>query len=212
MKLSKNQLIGVGIASALVGIYFLAGDKIIAIFKGDKDDTPDTTPVVPGATQTLLPPSTAGGGVPAPVTAPVASLDINAKLRKGSKGTEVKKLQYIINYIAGFRGSGSYTTPSGYKVNFPISVDGDFGSGTQAGAYFISPEFRTQGYITLDQARKKFAYLAGYYRKPFPSELVGTSNYKKYQDSYKAGEIQKGQDDRAKAIGGTILDPFNWFS
>jgi hypothetical protein len=87
MKLSKNQLIGVGIASALVGIYFFAGDKIMSILKGDKDDTPDTTPVVPGATQTLLPPSTAGGGTPA--LAPVATLDITAKLRKGSKGTEV---------------------------------------------------------------------------------------------------------------------------
>lgn len=212
MQLNKKTLIGVGIASALVGIYFLAGDKIISLIKGDKDDTPDTTPVVPGTTQTLLPPSTAGGGVPAPVTAPAVSLDINAKLRKGSNGTEVKKLQYIINYIAGFRGSSSYKTPSGYVVKFPISVDGDFGSGTQAGAYYISPEFRTQGYITLDQARKKFSYLAGYYRKPFPSELVGTSNYKKYQDIFKAGEIQRGQDDRAKAIGGTFIDPFNWYS
>ncbi len=208
--LNKKTLIGVGIASALLGIYFLAGDKIKDILKGNKDDqdTPVIEPVIEPVIQGGGSGAGSGSGSGSGSATPV--IDINKKLKKGVTGTEVKKLQYIINYIAGFRGSSSYTTPSGYKVRFPIDADGSFGSDSQAGSYFISPEFRTQGYITLDQARRKLSYLAGYYRKPFPSELVNTSNYKKYQDVYKAGEIKRGQDDRAKAIGGAFTDPFNW--
>jgi hypothetical protein len=129
-------------------------------------------------------------------------------LRKGSQGEEVKRLQFVINYIAGLRGSTSYKTPGGYTVKFPIGTDGDFGSGTQAGAYFIAPSFKSDGFITLDKARERLAYIAGYYNKPFPSELVGTKNYSKYQDNYKTGAIDFGKDDRAKNIG-AFVNPFN---
>jgi hypothetical protein len=50
--------------------------------------------------------------------------------------------------------------------------------------------------------------LAGYYNKPFPSELVGTKNYNKYQDNYKTGAIDFGKADRAKNIG-AFVNPFN---
>lgn len=179
---NKNKLyIGAGILAAGIGIYLLAGDQIKALFK--KDDTDEGNnqikPIAPGVT---------GGKVTTPTPEP-AGLDIEKKLRKGSKGNEVERLQYVINYIAALRGSKAYKTPSGYTVNFPIKPDGDFGSNTQAGAYFISPEFKETGFITLNIARKKLAYLSGYYNKPFPSSLVGTKNYSTYQTSYKAGEI-----------------------
>jgi hypothetical protein len=116
-------------------------------------------------------------------------LDIDKKLRKGSKGEEVKRLQFVINYIAGLRKTTSYKTPGGYTVKFPIASDGDFGSNTQAGAFFIAPSFKNDGFITLDTARKRLAYIAGYYDRPFPSELVGTKNYNVYQDQYKTGKI-----------------------
>lgn len=179
---NKNKLyIGAGILAAGIGIYLLAGDQIKALFK--KDDTDDTN----NNQNPLLPPVT--GGKVTPQLPEPPGLDIDKKLRKGSKGEEVKRLQYVINYIAGFRGSKAFKTPSGYTVNFPIKADGDFGSNTQAGAYFISPEFKDLGFITLDIARRKLAYLAGYYDKPFPSSLVGTKNYGDYQNAYKGGQI-----------------------
>ena len=165
----------------------MAGDKIKALFKKDTDQE---TPQLPKVDPLLIP-----GGVTRPVTPEPPGIDIDKKLRKGSSGEEVKRLQFIINYIAGFRGSKAYKTPSGYTVNFPIKPDGDFGNNTQAGAYFISPDFKNLGFITLDQARRKLAFIAGYYGKPFPSELVGTKNYGDYQNAYKGGEIDANKQN-----------------
>jgi len=209
--LNKKVLIGIGIASALIGTYFLAGDKIKSLFKKDDQSNDELNPP-----PNVLPPAPVinNASVPTIVTTPSVpkpdTIDINKKLRKGISNAkdEVIRLQFIINYIAGLRKTTSYKTPSGYVVKFPIKADGDFGNNTQAGAYFISPEFSKQGYITLDQARNKLAYVAGYYQKPFPSELVGTKNYNKYQESYKSGQIKFGQDDRAKKIG-AFVNPFN---
>jgi hypothetical protein len=181
----KNTLfIVAGIAAAGIGVYLLAGDQIKDLLKGNKPDQEDE-----GTTPQLPPKSNGGGGGGGQTTPEPAGLDIDKKLKKGSTGEEVKRLQFIINGIAGLRNTTSYKTPAGYTVKFPISADGDFGSNSQAGAYFIAPAFKDQGYITLDQARKRLAYIAGYYNKPFPSSLVGTKNYKEYQTSYKAGEI-----------------------
>jgi len=210
--LNKKVLIGIGIASALIGTYFLAGDKIKSLFKKDDQSNDELNPP-----PNILPPvvnNTTNNGTTTIITTPSAPkpdvIDINKKLRKGISNAkdEVIRLQFVINYIAGLRKTTSYKTPSGYVVKFPIKADGDFGNNTQAGAYFISPEFSKQGYITLDQARNKLAYVAGYYQKPFPSELVGTKNYNKYQESYKSGQIKFGQDDRAKKIG-AFVNPFN---
>jgi hypothetical protein len=182
----KNTLfIVAGVLAAGVGVYLLAGDQIKDLLKGNKpneDNEDSTTP--------KLPPKDNGGGGGGKETAPEpAGLDINKKLKKGSQGEEVKRLQYIINGIAGLRNTTSYKTPAGYTVKFPIGADGDFGANSQAGAYFIAPAFKDQGYITLDQARKRLAFIAGYYDKPFPSSLVSTKNYKEYQTQYKAGQI-----------------------
>jgi len=181
----KNSLfIAAGVIAASVGVYLLAGDKIKSLLKGEKDeDMPDIIPpkeITQGG----------GGGGGGEQTEPEPEgLDIDKKLKKGSTGEEVKRLQFIINGIAGLRNTTSYKTPAGYTVKFPISADGSFGSDSQAGAYFIAPAFKDQGFITLDQARKRLAFIAGYYDKPFPSSLVSTKNYKEYQTSYKAGEI-----------------------
>ena len=193
-----------GVLAAGIGTYLLAGDKIKSLLKGEKDeDMPDIIPP-----KEITQSGGGGGGGTKPTAPDPAGLDINKKLRKGSQGDEVKRLQFVINYIAGLRGSTSYKTPGGYTVKFPIGTDGDFGSGTQAGAYFIAPTFKNDGFITLDKARERLAYIAGYYNKPFPSELVGTKNYSKYQDNYKTGGIDFGKDDRAKKIG-TFVNPFN---
>jgi len=155
----KNTLfITAGILAAAIGTWLLAGDKIKSFFKPDEDENqpPQITPPTPTNG------GGGGGGKSTPKAPEPSGLDINKKLRKGSKGEEVKRLQFVINYIAGLRESTSYKTPGGYTVNFPISTDGDFGSGTQAGAYFIAPSFKNDGFITLDTARERLAYLAGY--------------------------------------------------
>lgn len=193
-----------GVLAAGIGTYLLAGDKIKSLLKGEKnEDMPDIIPP-----KEITQGGGGGGGGTKPTAPKPAGLDITKKLRKGSQGEEVKRLQFVINYIAGLRGSTSYKTPGGYTVKFPIGTDGDFGSGTQAGAYFIAPSFKSDGFITLDKARERLAYIAGYYNKPFPSELVGTKNYSKYQDQYKTGGIDFGKDDRAKKIG-AFVNPFN---
>jgi hypothetical protein len=184
-KQKKQLYIGAGVAAALIGTWLLAGDKIKSLFTKDSDAGGELTQL-PAQDQILIP----GGQGSSQQAAPEPSgIDINKKLRKGSKGEEVKRLQFIINYIAGYRGTSKYKTPGGYTVNFPIKTDGDFGNNSQAGAYFISPQFKDQGFITLDQARRKLAYIAGYYGKPFPSELVNTKNYKEYQNAFKGGQI-----------------------
>lgn len=201
----KNTLyIVAGVLAAGIGTYLLAGDKIKSFFKRDEEEQPKIPEQTPSPTSG----GGGGGGGTKPTAPEPAGLDITKKLRKGSQGEEVKRLQFVINYIAGLRGSTSYKTPGGYTVKFPIATDGDFGSGTQAGAYFIAPSFKSDGFITLDKARERLAYIAGYYNKPFPSELVGTKNYSKYQDQYKTGGIDFGKDDRAKKIG-AFVNPFN---
>lgn len=198
--------IAAGVLATIAGVYFFAGDKIAGLFQKNNeiDETTQTqTQVTPKAIT-----GGGGGGTPSAAQEEKSGIDLNKKLRKGSKGEEVKRLQYIINYIAGFRGTTSYKTPGGYTVKFPIGTDGDFGSGTQAGAYFIAPSFKNDGFITLDTARKRLAYLAGYYQKPFPSELVDSKNYKVYQDQFKTGQIDFGKQDRANKIG-VFVNPFN---
>lgn len=184
MKLTKPQLTAIGIAAAAAGLYFFAGPQIASLFKGKNEEEESGEVETPPA---ALPPGTVAQ---TPSVLPQETgIDINKKLRKGSGGDEVKRLQFIINYIAGLRGATSYKTPAGYTVKFPIGSDGDFGSNTQAGAYFAFNTFKNDGFVTLDTARQKLAYISGYYNKPFPSELVGTKNYSKYQTQYKAGQI-----------------------
>lgn len=191
-KLPKNKTyLYLGLAAAAIGTYFLAGKDLKKLFKREKPDfTPDETP------QPVIVQTNQG---PALIQAPKAEgLNIDKKLIKGTKGTEVEKLQQIINVIAGARKTTSYKTPGGYTVKFPISSDGSFGNDTQAGAFFSFDVFKDQGFVTLDQARKKMSYILGYYAKPFPSSLVGTKNYKKYQDLYKAGEIDANKGDKQR--------------
>ena len=182
MKLTKKQLLFVGLAATAAGIAIFAGPKIVSLFKKPENESESgEIEQTPSATQQ---PALIAPKQPEP-----AGLDINKKLKKGTKGEEVKRVQFIVNYIAGLRGATSYKTPGGYTVKFPIGTDADFGNNTQAGVYFAFDFFKDQGFVTLDQAREKLAYIAGYYDKPFPSELVGTSNFSKYQTRYKAGEI-----------------------
>ena len=200
--INKKTLIGVGIISALIGTYFIAGDKIKSLFKKNNFEP---QPEFPSEQS-----KSSGGNVEAKSeekTPQGKSIDINKKLRKGSSGEEVKRVQYIINSIASARKTKSYTD-AGKKVNFPLNADGDFGNNTNIGSLFAFNNYKNQGYITLDQARKKMAYIFGYRQLQFPSSFVGTKNEKQYQDSYKSGQIEFGKDNRSQNIG-AFINPFN---
>lgn len=184
MKLNKKQLGLIGVAAAAAGLFIFAGPQIKNLFK--RKDEENETGEIDGGGGDFTPTIPT---LPGSIKPQTDDIDINKKLRKGSRGNEVKRVQFIVNYIAGYRGATSYKTPSGYTVKFPINADGDFGSDTQAGVYFAFDTFKDAGYITLDIARQKLAYIAGYYDKPFPSELVNTKNYAQYQTMYKAGQI-----------------------
>jgi len=204
MKLTKQQLALAGIAAAGLGLYFFAGPQIKSLFR--KKDEEAESGEVEAPMPTLAP------GLITTSAPKAETIDINKKLRKGSSGEEVKRLQFIINYIAGFRGTTSYKTPSGYTVKFPIAADGQFGSNSQAGAFFAFDTFKDAGFVTLDIARQKLAYIAGFYGKPFPSELVGTKNYTQYQNMYKAGEIDSGKTVTLPGGGINLLPGLNVFN
>lgn len=96
--LNKKNLVLLGLATAIIGTYFLAGDKIIAYFKGDKGDEGndvDQTPIVdqPKQIGPVVP-----GVVPTPPKAmpeDEKKINIYKKLKKGVKGDEVFKMQVI---------------------------------------------------------------------------------------------------------------------
>lgn len=129
---------------------------------------------------------------------------IDLKLKKGSKSGSVTKVQYIINQIQSMRGQRSATDPgTGKKVAFPISADGAFGNETAAGARVaFGNEYQRNGYITLRKAREQLARTAGYYQKPFPSNLVGVSNESDLHKIYNAN-IASGASSGGSSINTT---------
>lgn len=184
-----------GLAAAAIGTYLLAGDKIKALFT--KDQTPEPPRIEPQpviAPQPVIVPQQ----IVTQTTPPIVTgepLDIYKPLKPGVTGEEVWRLQYIINDIAGLRGTKSYNPKNnlGKPVKFPILQDRIFKDQTNSGTLFIDPNYSDKKYTTLDIARNKWAYIRGYYGVGFPSSLENVANSQKYRDSYKTGEIDRSK-------------------
>lgn len=182
---NKTNLILLGVATAIIGTYFLAGngDKIIKFFKGEnQEDFEDQTPVI---TDTPTAPEITGPVAPE-TPANDNKINIYAKLRKGSKGDEVFKLQVIINDILQtFRENG--------QKDQLIKQDGSFGPNTEKALIRIngknSPYYK-KGYTTLNDQRINWSYFRGQYGKQYPSSLVGSSQAKAYEYWYKLGQLK----------------------
>jgi hypothetical protein len=180
-KINKTNLILLGLATAAVGTWILAGDKIKNLFKPQPvDDILDQTQL------TIQTPTPTGGGGGGGGTKPKqiepSGPDLDKKLFKGAKGDEVKRLQVIINEIEAMRGRKTLG-----KVKFPLTVDGDLGPSTFAAALDCFPSLKSNGYVTLHEARLKWAYSLGYYNKPFSGSLVNSARVVQYQAQYKLG-------------------------
>lgn len=172
-----------------------------------KDDTSGSEEI-DSEIDTLPPPDTSGsdsvakmggGGNSAPkYEAP----DLDKKIRKGDKGDLVYRVQIAINKIASARGKSSYYDSDKKKtIKFPISSDKDFGTTTDSAAKFAFQYYRSNGFITLRKAREQWVRSAGYYNKPFPTELASVSNYEDLKKIYDINRQKKAVDDN-----------FNWFN
>lgn len=65
---NKTNLVLLGLATAIIGTYFLAGDKIKAYFKGDKGDDVDQQPLID--TTPAVQPTLPGGATQPPKAMP----------------------------------------------------------------------------------------------------------------------------------------------
>jgi hypothetical protein len=180
--LNKKNLIFLGLATALIGTYFLAGDKIKALFK--RDEEIDNQPVIDQQPmQTIAP------GVVTTMTTATPDenkLNIYKKLKKGVKSDEVFKMQVILNDILQtFRENG--------QKDQLIKQDADFGPATEQALIRVngknSPYYK-KGYTNLNDQRINWAYFRGQYGKQYPSSLVGSSQSKAYEYWYKLGQLK----------------------
>ena len=123
-----------------------------------------------------------------------ASTDIlEEKITKDSEGEGAKAVQVIMNQIAQWRGWSGTTqkAPNGVNVKFPVNDDGKFGKKSDAAARLIFASYPNAGYITRNNARLKWAYSAGFYKKELPESLKNSPSKAQYQ-----AEFIKGQKAR----------------
>jgi hypothetical protein len=125
--------------------------------------------------------------------------EFSQRLTKGSKGDNVKRIQTIINDVASLRKQNEIN-----GVNLPLKVDGDFGANTEKVAKAIFSKYKESGYITVNQARSKWAFSRGYYNQVFPQALVTSKAYNLYQDQYKLGKIENSNYMKKKKQGQNI--------
>jgi hypothetical protein len=189
--INKNYLILLGVGAAALGTWLIAGDSIKKLFKRG-GEAPALEPEI------KFIPSPAGTAQPKKETKETDTTgdiyDIREKLKPGSKGSGVGRLQLIINEIANIRGDQGFTANSGQKIKFPISQDRDFGPATNLGALYAFPSYKENGFITLYNARLRWCYIKGYYNRTFPSSLANTINLDDYQAAYKSGQIDKAKN------------------
>lgn len=199
-----KELIYIGLGTAALATIVLAWEPISNFFKGNKPENNDTA-----GGQNLVGKSSEGVRKQLPTgnksTPEKEGPNLDKKLTKGMGGDEVKRLQVIINEIEAMRGKKSISA-GGKNIQFPLDTDGKMGPNTYAAALDCFPSLKTQGYITLHQARLKWAYSLGYYDKPFSATLVNSPRIKEYQVQYKMGSEQgKGKGSSSKGSDNSFM-------
>lgn len=189
-KKNNKLLIGLGIAGALVGIGIFTYPSLKKLFKPDEEKPEEQL------TTNLPPPDQNSNGnntqskTETPTETKEKGLNIYKKNKYGDKSKEVTAIQTIINLMSQLRGTyGKTIQVDGKALKLPVGIDGNFGGQTKLGALYSFPAtFKDSGFVTLYNARKKFAYATGYYNQGFPSNLIGTTKEEDYRASYMIGK------------------------
>jgi hypothetical protein len=189
---NKKTLIGIGIASALIGTYFLAGEKIKKFFVKDDEDQNDQQPVQPVIAPVVPATRDVAPVVQTQTILETEGLNPDKRLKKGSQGEEVKRLQIQFNdvYYDKDTKAGPYKGDYG-TFTFPLKTDGKWGDDTEKALKHAYSFYRDKGYLTLDQGRYAYAYTKGYIGSAFPPSLRSSSRYQRYADAFKLGQIDK---------------------
>jgi hypothetical protein len=179
----KTIAIIAGVALALgTGAYFVFRPK-----KNEEENTYEeefTSPVVSQASN-----NSSSSSEIETTSKPSSDSIADESVRKGSKGDAAKGVQVIINDIARWRGWSGQTkkAANGKSVKFPISTDGDFGTNSDTAARLIFDNYQADLSTTRHKARMKWAYAAGFYKKPFPDGLKNVSRRAEYTNEFIRG-------------------------
>jgi len=185
----KTIAIITGVVLALgTGAYFVFRPK-----KNEEENTYEeefTSPVVSQVSNNL----SNNSQTQTETTKPSSSDIADEVVKKGSKGDAAKGVQVIINDIARWRGWSGQTkkAKNGKSVTFPIRVDatlpdGGFGTNSDTAARLIFDNYQADLSITRHKARMKWAYAAGFYKKPFPDGLKNVSRRADYTNEFFRG-------------------------
>lgn len=201
MKKKNNNMIIIAVGTGVIALGYFLYPTLKNLFRkkgssAEIDTTETEITTAPGlpttGTETTGTTKTETSG-----TKPIN--EFTQRLTKGSKGNNVKRIQTIINDVASLRKQNKIN-----GVNLPLKVDGDFGAKTEKVAKAIFSKYKESGYITVNQARSKWAFSRGYYNQVFPQGLVSSKAYNLYQDQYKLGKIENSNYMKKKKQGQNI--------
>jgi hypothetical protein len=202
MKKKNNNMLIIAVGTGVIALGYFLYPTLKNLFRkkgssAEIDTTETEITPAPGLPQPEQPeqpeqPKTEKSG-----TKPIN--EFSQRLTKGSKGDNVKRIQTIINDVASLRKQNTIN-----GVNLPLKIDGDFGANTEKVAKAIFSKYKESGYITVNQARSKWAFSRGYYNQVFPQALVTSKSYNLYQDQYKLGKIENSNYMKKKKQGQNI--------
>ena len=203
MKKKNNNMVIFAVGTGVIALGYFLYPTLKNLFRKKGSSTEiDTTETeittAPGSSTT----GTVTTGTVTTKTETTGTKPINEfsqRLTKGSKGDNVKRIQTIINDVASLRKQNEIN-----GVNLPLKIDGNFGVNTEKVAKAIFSKYKESGYITVNQARSKWAFSRGYYNQVFPQALVTSKSYDLYQDQYKLGKIENSNYMKKKKQGQNI--------
>jgi hypothetical protein len=200
MKKKNNNMIILAVGTGVIALGYFLYPTLKNLFK--KKGTSEEIETTETEITTAPSPSTSGTettGTEKKETVKPKIDEFAQRLTKGSKGDNVKRIQTIINDVASLRKQNEIN-----GVQLPLKVDGDFGANTEKVAKTIFTKYKESGYITVNQARSKWAFSRGYYNQVFPQALVTSKAYNLYQDQYKLGKIENANYGKKKKQGQNI--------
>jgi hypothetical protein len=183
---------GQKIALIVAGFVALAGGIGYVLFRHSKKDELPMDGIPPYRDGDYSGGNTGGGTTPTETvtpTKPTASDILDEKIQRGSKGEGAKAIQVIINQIAQWRGWNGTTrkAPNGVNVKFPLDQDGNFGAQSDGAARLIFSSYPVNGNITRHNARLKWAYAQGFYKKQLDQNLKNSTRKAEYEREWNNG-------------------------